>query len=219
MTLLRNILPRRTSTVRAMSSLHNKSASTAAAAAMVTGGFVLGLLFASWQWRKKKSGENRNETHPAPRRFGGAIRLKRDQYQRYRELHDEVWPQVLERMYQSHIRNFQIFFHNETSTLYQSFDWIGHWYDNREDEGKLFERDMQAIANDPITRQWWTECEPCQEPFHQWNTASKPPPSLGGSGDWWAPLECVCHAGHWPTSYSMERHDPDFAKLKQNEQD
>jgi L-rhamnose mutarotase len=160
---------------------------------------------------------NLEESLPAPRRFGAAIQLKRDQYRRYRELHDNVWEDVLQRMHQSNIRNFVIYYHEETSTLFQSFEWIGHWNvgtgaDSKVEEERLFERDMKAIADDPVTRKWWQECEPCQKPFSQWLDGSAAP-SQGGSGDWWAPMECLCHTGHWPTAYSRHRQDPDFIKL------
>jgi len=32
-------------------------------------------------------------------------------------------------------------------------------------ESELFQRDLQAIAQDLVTCQWWKECEPCQDPF------------------------------------------------------
>lgn len=178
------------------------------------------MLLHAVQRRKKR---RNNQERPAPRRCGGAIKLVPEAYKRYRELHDNVWPQVLQRMYESNIRNFTIYYHKETSTLFQSFEWTGHWTAStrtdepltKEQEQELFDRDMAAIANDPITRKWWVECEPCQEPFGQWKSGSLPL-SQGGSGDWWGPLECVCHCGYWPTAYSNESHDPDFVKLEEN---
>ena len=169
-------------------------------------------------------GSNVEERMPAPRRFGAAIQLKRGMYDRYRELHDAIWPDVLERIYQSNIRNFVIYYHEETNTLYQSFEWIGHWKAGsgssadmtEEEEQALLDRDMRAIGDDPITRKWWSECEPCQQPFSQWKAAAVPGqllPSQGGKGDWWAAMECMCTAGHWPTSYSRQTCDPDFVKL------
>lgn len=208
----------------------SSTVSVAAAAVAVGAGYLLGAA-STWLWeehrrrcrnqfydRTNNNYANPEEDKPAPRRFGGAIRLKPEQYRRYRELHDNVWDQVLERMYQSNIRNFAIYYHKETSTLFQSFEWIGHWQrpnaGKDEVEAALFQRDMDAIVSDPTTRSWWMECEPCQEPFAQWKTGGQPPSRGGSGGDWWAPLECVCHAGHWPTAYSMQRRDPDFVKLK-----
>jgi L-rhamnose mutarotase len=195
---------------------------TASTTAVFAGACLLGMganvVLQRYLRQKQKGNHNLNESLPAPRRIGAAIKLKREQYRRYRELHDNVWDAVLERMYQSNIRNFVIYYHEETSTMFQSFDWIGHWKTSgghalsHEKEQRLFESDMAAVANDPVTRQWWNECEPCQQPFAQWKAGSTPP-SQGGTGDWWAPMECLCHTGHWPTAYSQKRRDPDFVKL------
>jgi len=158
---------------------------------------------------------NDNEAKPAARRYGAAIGLKRYAYIRYRQLHDNVWHEVLDRMSRSNIRNFTIYYHEETSTLFQHFEWTGHWNHgdlSKEEEDALFAADMQKIADDPVTRKWWAECEPCQEPFSQWH-AETPPPSEGGEGKWWAPLECVTHCGHWPIAYSSQMRDPDFVKM------
>ena len=159
--------------------------------------------------------ERKRVERPAPRRYGAAIQLHKDRYERYRELHDNVWPAVLERMSQSNIRNFVIYYHKETSTLFQHFEWTGHWTRggalSKQEEDQRFKRDMEAIAQDPITRKWWKECEPCQKPFSQWSGQRLL--SDGGSGDWWAPLECVAHCGHWPLAYSKQLRDPDFVPL------
>jgi L-rhamnose mutarotase len=198
--------------------------------------------------------QNIKEVDPAPRRFGACIRLHPDQYTTYRILHDQVWEAVQERMYQSHIRNFTIYYHKETSVLYQSFEWIGHWdhhhhhhhhhhrpkttttnNENEEEETthslllsmaeeqQLLAADFDAIRKDPITREWWKLCEPCQLPFAQWENRKKDDddvvvllPSQGGTkGDWWAPMECICHTGHWPIAYTQRRNDPDFVPLRE----
>lgn len=159
---------------------------------------------------------------PAPRRFGGTIRLRQGQYRRYRELHDNVWRPVLQRMYESNMRNFTIYYHEETSTLFFYFEWIGHWKKkpradfSSEEERRWFNQDMEAVNADPVTRQWWAECEPCQRPFSQWlDRERNRPPSQGGTEgqDWWAQMECVAHCGYWPTTYSDQMTDPDFVKL------
>jgi L-rhamnose mutarotase len=169
---------------------------------------------------RRTEGSNWHEAFPAPRRCGACIPLRRDQYLQYRKLHDDVWEAVLERMYLSHIRNFVIYYHEETSTLFQSFEWIGHWYGasknlTKEEEQQLFQRDMEAIGNDPVTREWWKLCEPCQIPFSQFDKKTDLPPSQGGTKDWWSPMECVCHTGHWPVAYSPQRRDPDFLPLNE----
>jgi L-rhamnose mutarotase len=151
-------------------------------------------------------------TRTAPRRFGGAIKLLPHQFDRYTELHDSVWEGVLDRMYKSNMRNFIIYFHKETSTMFSHFEWIGHWdasVRSPEDEHALFVADMKAIADDPVTREWWALCEPCQQPFSQWPVGAKSL-SEGGEGDWWAPLDCLNHCGYWPVEYSDRNRDPDF---------
>jgi L-rhamnose mutarotase len=133
---------------------------------------------------------------------------------RYTELHDAVWESVLQRMSLSNIRNFTIYFHEETSTLFCHYEWIGHWGKGpltADEEAALLKADLEAIAQDPMTKLWWTECEPCQEPFSQWDS-QQTPPSQGGVGDWWAPLVCVTQCGHWPDNYAAELRDPDFVK-------
>eukprot|EP00545_Synedropsis_sp_CCMP1620_P008262 CAMPEP_0119014006 /NCGR_PEP_ID=MMETSP1176-20130426/9304_1 /TAXON_ID=265551 /ORGANISM="Synedropsis recta cf, Strain CCMP1620" /LENGTH=207 /DNA_ID=CAMNT_0006967139 /DNA_START=172 /DNA_END=795 /DNA_ORIENTATION=+ len=175
-------------------------------------GVIVGLgLYAvmgeSWKTKKRQ-----DKNTAAPRRFGSAIKLKPEQFGRYTQLHDAGWPGVLERMSKSNIRNFTIFYHKETSTLFSHFEWIGHWGRGQlteAEEKALFDADMQAIADDPVTQVWWTECEPCQEPFSQWPKGA-PPPSQGGVGNWWAPLVCLNHCGHWATQYGEGLRDPDF---------
>lgn len=152
------------------------------------------------------------ERRSAPRRFGGAIKLRPEQFDRYTELHDAVWEDVLERMFKSNMRNFTIYYHKETNTMFSHFEWIGHWGNgvaSPEDEHALFESDMKAIADDPVTREWWALCEPCQTPFSQWPSGAKYL-SQGGEGDWWAPLDCLAHCGHWPVEYAGRHRDPDF---------
>lgn len=59
---------------------------------------------------------------------------------------------------------------------------------------------MAAIGSDPITKEWWKVCEPCQESL-EW---TGPPPSEGGKGgNWWAPMEEVFHDGHPATQYKQ----------------
>ncbi len=87
-------------------------------------------------------------------RFGSVIGLKPDMEQRYRELHAEVWPNVIRRIKQSNIRNYSIYITEieDKKYLFSYFEYIGNDYDN----------DMRAIANDPVTQAWWKETDPCQ---------------------------------------------------------
>ena len=100
--------------------------------------------------------------------------------------------------------------------MFQHFEWIGHWkhpHDvSPEQEEALFQADMNQIAQDPATKVWWAECEPCQKPFAQWPITCRPPSQQRSDeaiqGDWWAPMECLNHCGHWPTEYASELRYP-----------
>ncbi|KAK3748744.1 hypothetical protein QZH41_015686 [Actinostola sp. cb2023] len=128
------------------------------------------------------------EPRKAPKRCGSVIKLKPETYERYKELHAAVWPQVLKRIYDSNIRNYTIYYDKNNQVLFSHFEYIG---DN-------FDADMAAIAADPVTIEWWKVCEPCQESF-DW---VGPPPSEGGKGgNWWAPCEEMFHDGHNATQY------------------
>jgi len=102
--------------------------------------------------------------------------------------------------------------------MFSHFEWVGHWYHDcktYEEEQSLFNADMKAIAEDPITLEWWKLCEPCQEPFTQWPEGATML-SEGGTGDWWAPLENLNHCGRWPMDYSDDLRDPDFVPRNPN---
>jgi len=111
-------------------------------------------------------------------RMGGMIRLTPGKYEEYKRLHAAVWPSVLQRLYDSNIRNYTIY--HRDGILFSHFEYIG----------TDFEADSAKISADPQTRKWWEVCEPCQHPLN-W---SGPPPSQGGTGpgQWWASMEEVC---------------------------
>ena len=106
------------------------------------------------------------------------------------------------RMYRSNMRDFTVWLHEETHTMFHQFVYIG-------DD---FEADMAAVSNDPVVRFWWSYCEPCQDPLH-WEGL---PPSQGGQGSashpcqWWSPLKQVNHCGAWSTAWATCFPDPDF---------
>jgi len=140
-------------------------------------------------------------------RMGGMIRLTPGKYEEYKRLHAAVWPSVLQRLYDSNIRNYTIY--HRDGILFSHFEYIG----------TDFEADSAKISADPQTRKWWEVgellervpllhrndlilvqvCEPCQQPLN-W---SGPPPSQGGTGpgQWWASMEELFHDGHPATEY------------------
>ena len=106
------------------------------------------------------------------RRVGSMIGLQPGAVQRYKELHAAVWPEVLARIAASNIRNYSIFLKEPENVMFSYFEYIG----------LDFEADMQAIAADPKTQEWWSMCGPLQAPVE---TRRK--------GEWWASMEEVFH--------------------------
>lgn len=101
-------------------------------------------------------------TNPVPeetstaevKRFGSVIGLRPDKERTYRELHARVWPTVLDRLKKSNIRNFSIYI-----TELEGRKYLFSYF---EYTGQDLASDMQAIAEDPETRRWWKETDPCQ---------------------------------------------------------
>jgi L-rhamnose mutarotase len=105
-------------------------------------------------------------------RMGMCIGLNAESVAAYKRLHAAVWPEVLARISASHIENYSIFLREPENILF------GYW----EYTGSDFAADMAAVAADPITRDWWAVCMPCQEPF-----------PTRAEGEWWASMEEVFH--------------------------
>lgn len=101
-------------------------------------------------------------------RVAQVIRVRRDKIEEYKRLHAAVWPQVLDRIRKSNIRNYSIHLHDDL--LFGYFEY----------HGDDFEADMAAMADDQATREWWAVTAPCQEPLATANT-----------GEWWASTEQV----------------------------
>ncbi len=103
-------------------------------------------------------------------RMAMVIGLKADKVAEYKRLHAQVWPDVLAQISRSNIRNYSIFLKEPENLLF------GYW----EYHGSDFAADAARMANDPVTREWWTLTEPCQEPFE-----------TRAPGEHWAMMEQV----------------------------
>ncbi|MCU0393100.1 MAG: L-rhamnose mutarotase [Thermoflexibacter sp.] len=104
------------------------------------------------------------------KRYGQVIKLKDDKLEEYKKLHEAVWQGVLDRIKQSNIRNYSIFYRD--GFLFSYYEYIGTDY----------EADMAAIAADPITQSWWKLTAPCQEPLPNRK-----------EGEWWAMMDEYFH--------------------------
>lgn len=103
-------------------------------------------------------------------RYGMVIKVKPDKFQEYKQLHAQVWPDVLKMIKECDIRNYSIYY--KDGYLFSYFEYVG-------DD---FESDMAKMAADPTTQKWWDVCKPCQEPL-----------KTGAEGEWWASMEEVFH--------------------------
>jgi L-rhamnose mutarotase len=73
--------------------------------------------------------------------------------ERYLELHSAVWPQVEATLRDCHVGNYSIFILE--NTLFAYYEYTGDDHD----------ADMARIAEDEVTREWWTRTDPCQVAF------------------------------------------------------
>lgn len=88
-------------------------------------------------------------------RMGMMIGIRSEKIAEYKRLHAECWPGVLAQIADSNIRNFSIFLREPENVLFGYFEY----------HGTDFEADMARMADDPVTQDWWTLTDPCQEPL------------------------------------------------------
>ncbi len=104
------------------------------------------------------------------KRYGMVIGVKSEKIEEYKKLHAAVWPDVLEMIKSCNIRNYSIYL--KDNQLFSYFEYTG-------DD---FKSDMDKMAADPVTQQWWDVCKPCQAPLE-----------TREEGEWWADMEEVFH--------------------------
>jgi L-rhamnose mutarotase len=105
-----------------------------------------------------------------PERYGQVIGLKPEFYARYVEDHEKVWTDVLKTIRACGIRNYSIF--HKDNTLFSYFEYVG-------DD---FETDMEKMAADPVTQEWWAIMKPMQQPL-----------PTRAAEEWWARMTEVFH--------------------------
>jgi len=104
------------------------------------------------------------------KRYGQQIGVRPEEFERYKEYHAAVWPEVLAMITKCNIRNYSIF-HRE-GKLFAYFEYVG----------TDFAADMAMMAADPKTQEWWAVMEPMQDPL-----------PTRAPGEWWASMEEVFH--------------------------
>jgi L-rhamnose mutarotase len=103
-------------------------------------------------------------------RYGMVIKVKPEKLAEYKTLHANPWPGVNKMLCECNIRNYSIYYRD--GFLFSYFEYTGI----------DFEADMQKMAADSLTREWWKLTDPCQEPLES-----------AGEGVWWAEMEEVYH--------------------------
>ena len=103
-------------------------------------------------------------------RHGAVLKVKREKLEEYKEYHADVWPEILLMIKKCNIRNYSIY--HKDGYLFGYFEYVG------ED----FKADMEKMAADPKTQEWWDIMMPMHEPLE---TRAK--------GEWWAEMEEVFH--------------------------
>jgi len=109
------------------------------------------------------------------KRFASVVGLKPERAEEYRRLHAAVWPEVLRRIRDCHIRNYSIYLRKLPDGRLYLFSYFEY-------AGRNFAGDLKRMAADPATQRWWALCKPCQEPLAD-----------RAEGEWWAPMEEVFH--------------------------
>ena len=104
------------------------------------------------------------------KRFGQVIGVRPENFERYKNYHSAVWPEVLDMIKKCHMQNYSIF--HKDNLLYAYFEYTG----------KDFAADMAKMAADPKTQEWWAIMEPMQDPV-----------ATRKKGEWWADMEEVFH--------------------------
>jgi len=105
--------------------------------------------------------------------MGWITGLKPGKAQRYKELHANPWPGVLQTLKDCNVQNFSIY----TTEIEGRQVLVAYL----EYSGVDFENDMARMAADPETQRWWKETDLCQEPL----------PQAMRSGKVWADMEEV----------------------------
>jgi L-rhamnose mutarotase len=104
------------------------------------------------------------------KRFGQVIGVQKEKLAEYKKYHAAVWHEILEMIRECNIRNYSIF--QKDGQLFAYFEY----------HGDDFAKDMEKMAADPHTQEWWAVMKPMQIPLENRNP-----------GEWWADMEEVFH--------------------------
>jgi L-rhamnose mutarotase len=104
------------------------------------------------------------------KRHGLVLGVKPEKLEEYKRLHAAVWPEVLRLLTEAHVKNYSIFQKDDRLFAYFEYD------------GEDLEADFRRMNAQPVVKEWYAVCSPCQTPIE----TRKP-------GDWWAQMDEVFH--------------------------
>ncbi|KAK4233688.1 rhamnose mutarotase [Achaetomium macrosporum] len=117
-----------------------------------------------------------SEGRPAARRFAQIVKLKPEALKEYKEVHAQVWPEVLKQIKDCGIEDYSIYYDDNTHILFATFKYTGSDY----------EGDMKHMAENPRVREWWEMTDKWQESMVPGAVSSE-----AGEPSWWKPVEEV----------------------------
>ncbi len=103
-------------------------------------------------------------------RHGSLIKVKPEKLAEYKKYHAAVWPEIREMIRACNIRNYSIY--HKDGYLFSYFEYWGSDY----------QADMDKMAADPKTQEWWAIMKPMQVPL-----------PTRAPGEWWAEMEEAFH--------------------------
>jgi len=118
--------------------------------------------------------ENPKLLHPG-KRICQIIKIKPEKLEEYKELHANVWPNVLAKMTKYHIEDYSIHLIPELNLLVANLKYTGDDWAT----------DSEAMRNDPDNHEWWKVTDALQESLVPGSTGST------DKKGWWRDLEEV----------------------------
>jgi L-rhamnose mutarotase len=105
-------------------------------------------------------------------RFGQIIKLKPEGTAEYIRLHkaENIMPGVNEMIRKCNISNYSIY--QKDNYLFAYFEY----------SGSDFNADMEIMASDPVTQEWWDTVKPLMQPLDDIR-----------QGEFWSPMEEIYH--------------------------
>ncbi|KAK1641426.1 hypothetical protein BDP81DRAFT_310793 [Colletotrichum phormii] len=110
------------------------------------------------------------------RRIAQIVKLKPEFIDKYKEVHANVWPEVLKQIKECNIVDYSIWHEPDSRILFATMKYVG--YD--------FAGDMEKMKENPKVREWWAMTDGWQESLVPGAVSSE-----AGEPAWWKPVEEV----------------------------